>query len=153
LEATQRFRDRLKDLRRLDINVELQDECQVRGVKAAVMAVCCVLSEMRKLDNLRIKLDGRGHFNADRALESFNLLRNVREVVLDEVPLVYAQYLKSKMTSCDPLVHLPKMYEALQGYAGSFDCCDEVLQEACDAMEEDNVDPFIRATAKTIPIF
>ena len=44
------------------------------------------------------------------------------------------------MTGDDVLVHLPKMYEALQGYAGPFDCCEEILQEACDAMEEDNVD-------------
>lgn len=64
LEATQRFGDRVKDLRRLELNVELQDECEVRGVKAAVRVVCCVLSETYKLDYLRIKLDGRGHFNA-----------------------------------------------------------------------------------------
>jgi hypothetical protein len=56
------------------------------------------------------------------------------------------------MTGNDVLVHLPKMYEALQGYAGPFDCCEEILQEACDAMEEDNVDGFIHVTAKTIPI-
>ena len=105
--------------------------------------MCCVLSETYKLDYLRITLDGRGYFNAqsfDRVLESFTLLRNVREVVLDEVPPVYAKYLESKMTGDDVLVHLPKMYEALQGYAGPFDCCEEILQEACDAMEEDNVD-------------
>jgi hypothetical protein len=36
LEATQRFRHRVKDFRRLEITVELQDECEVRGVKAAV---------------------------------------------------------------------------------------------------------------------
>ena len=119
LEAKQNFGDLLKDLRRLEINIEIQDECEVRMVKAAVRAVSCVLSEMCKLDHLCIKLDGRGHFNAqsfNRVLESFTLVRNVRDVVLNEVPLLYAQYLKSKMTSYDPLVHLPKMYEALQGY-------------------------------------
>jgi hypothetical protein len=101
LEATQRFGHPVKDLRRLEITVELQDECEVWGVKAAVRAVCCVLSETYKLDYLRIKLDGRGHFNAqsfDRVLESSTLLRNVRKVVLDEVPPVYAKYLESKMT-------------------------------------------------------
>lgn len=37
------------------------------------------------------------------------------------------------------------LYEALQGYAGPFDCCEKILQE-------DNVYRFIRATAKTIPL-
>jgi hypothetical protein len=96
--------------------------------------VCCVLSETPKLDYLHIKLDGRGHFNVqsfDRVLESFTLLQKVREVVLDEVP---------------------KMYEALQEYAGPFDCCQELLQEACDAMEEDDVKLFTRVIAKTFPV-
>jgi hypothetical protein len=51
LEARQRFGDRVKDLRRLEITRRMR-------------AVCCVLCETYKLDYLRIKLDGRGHFNA-----------------------------------------------------------------------------------------
>ena len=83
--------------------------------------MCKVLSEFPKLDYLHISLDGRGCFDAQsvaHVLESFILLRNVRCVILDGVPPVYAQYLERKMTGSSPLDHLPKMYEALEFYAG-----------------------------------
>ena len=47
-------------------------------------------------------------------------------------------------------LHLSKMYDALEFYAGPFDCCEDSLQEACDAMEEDDVDRFKRARAEII---
>jgi hypothetical protein len=144
---------RLKDMRQFEILVEVQCEDEVWGVKSAVRAVSKVLSEFPKLDYLHISLDGCGCFDAQsvsHVLESFTLLRNVRRVVLDGVPPVYAQYLERKMTGSSPLDHLPKMYEALELYAGPFDCCEDSLQEACDAMEEDDVDRFKRVREEII---
>ena len=155
LDAEERFGLRLKDMRRFKILVELQADYEFWNVKAAVRAVCNVLSEIPHLDYLHITLDGRGQFDAEsfpRALESFTLLRNVHSVVLDGVPPVYAQYMKSKMTGCSPLDHLPKMYEALEFYAGPFDCCEEGLQDACEAMEEDDIDRFKCAREEIITI-
>jgi hypothetical protein len=116
----------------------------VDTVKSALLAVCCILSEIPKLDYMHIKLDGRGHFSAKsfpQVLESFTLLRNVRNVVLDGVKPVYAKYLGSKITGCSPLDHLPKMYDALRYYAGHFPCA---------AMENNNVDQFKRERQKII---
>jgi hypothetical protein len=145
---------RLKDMKRFDISVWLQTEEDFWDTKAAVRAVCNVLSRIPQLDYLHITLDGRG-FDAQsfpRVLESFTLLRNIESVLVDGVPPVYTQYLQSKLTGCSPLDHLPKMYEALEFYAGPFDCCEEALQDACGAVEEDNVDRFQRVREEIITI-
>ncbi|KAH0564832.1 hypothetical protein GP486_001780 [Trichoglossum hirsutum] len=152
-EAEFEFGSRLKDMRRFKIIVELRDEDEILSVKSAVRAVCKVLSEFPKLDYIRISLDGFGRFDAQsysHVLESFTLLRNVRRVILDKVPPVYARYLERKMTGSSPLDHLPKMYEALEFYAGHFDWCENSLQEACDAMENDDVDRFKHIRAEII---
>jgi hypothetical protein len=141
-------------MKQFEILVEIQSEYEVWNVKEAARAVCSVLSGVGNLDYLHLKLDGRG-FDAKRfprVLESFALLRNVRKVVLDGVPPVYGQYLRGKMTGCSPLDHLPKMYEALEFYAGPFDCCEDLLQEACAAMEDDDVHRFKHAREEIITV-
>ena len=42
------------------------------------------------------------------------------------------------MEGNEPVDHLPRMYHALQRYAGSFDRCEDQMQEDCDAMEDCN---------------
>jgi|SRR5579862_3948869 len=143
----------IKDIRRFEILVEVQNAYEARNVKSAVRAVCRLLSEFPKLDYLHISLYSCGTFSAQsvsHVLESFTLLRNVRRVTLDGVPPVYSQYLKRKMTGSSPLDHLPKMYEALELYAGHFDLCEKSLQQACDAMEIDDIDGFKRARTRII---
>jgi hypothetical protein len=46
------------------------------------------------------------------------------------------------MQGNSPLDHLPRMYDALQHYAGHFDCVEDELQEACEAIEGDDVEGF-----------
>jgi len=136
-------------MKKFEILVEIQAEYEVWNVKAAARVVCSVLSRIGNLDSLHLKLDGLG-FDAQRfprILESFALLRNVRRVILDGVPPVYGKYLRGKMTGCS---NLPKMYEALEFYAGPFDCCEDVLQEACAAMEDDDVHRFKHAREEII---
>ena len=62
----------------------------------------------------------------------------------------YKQYLIDVMQGDSPLDHLPKMYDALQHYAGQLDCCDEELRCALKAMEDENVDDFKRIRATVI---
>ena len=155
LEAETWFRSRLKEMRKFEIVVEVQAYEDIWIVKSAVRAVSNILSSIPRLDYIHLSLDGRGWPEIQsvcRVLESFALLRNVGNVTLDGVPPVYAQYLKSKMTGCTPLDHLPKMYEALQRFAGHFDCCQGALQDACNAMEEDDVDKFKEVRAEIIPM-
>jgi hypothetical protein len=143
-DAEWRFGPRLQDMKRFEISVEIKSEDEVLNVKAIVRDVCNVLSSISNLDYLHLKLDGRG-FDAQlfpRVLESFTLLRNVNRVILENVPPVYAQYLRDRITGYSPLHHLPRMYEALEFYAGHFDCCEDLLQEAYAAMEDDDSDRF-----------
>ena len=152
LEAEGCVQHMLRYLRRLDIVVELQDEEETRSVKSAVTAVCKVLSGLPQLDHLHVTLDGRG-YNAQshsRVLSGFALLRNVQNVILDGVPKVYGKYLKSKMTGNSPLDHLPKMYDALLYFAGHFDCCEKELQEATNAIEDDDVKCFKSVRAEIV---
>jgi hypothetical protein len=154
-DARHEFGSRLEEMRRFNISVELQDESDFWNVKASVRDVCNVLSDVCVLDYLHITLDGRDVFEAQslsRVLESFTLLRNVRSVELEGIPPVYSQYLTSKMTGCSPLCHLPKMYDALEFYAGPFNCCEKGLQEACNAMEDDDVDRFKDAREELITL-
>ena len=62
----------------------------------------------------------------------------------------YKQYLIDVMQGDSPLDHLPKMYDALQHYAGQLDWCDKELQCALEAMEDDNVEDFKRIRATVI---
>ena len=60
-------------------------------------------------------------------LQPFTLLRNVGRVDIQGVVKPrYKQYLKDVMQGDSPLDHLPKMYDALQHYAGQLDCCENV---------------------------
>jgi hypothetical protein len=54
----------------------------------------------------------------------------------------YKQYLTDIMQSDSPLGHLPKMYDALQYYAGHLGCWQGDPKEAFKAMENDNVENF-----------
>ncbi|KAM5346319.1 hypothetical protein ACJ41O_009324 [Fusarium nematophilum] len=63
------------------------------------------------------------------------MLRRVGRGTTTGVPRIFAQYLERRMTGSAPLDHLPKMYEALELYAGPFDFTGPLLQEAIDAVE------------------
>lgn len=144
-EADSWFGNRLKEMRKFEIVVEVRDPDQFWIVKSAVRAVADILSGIPTLKHVHLSLDGLEWTEiqqVSRVLESFTLLRNVGNVAVDGVPQVYTQYLISKMTGCAPLDHLPKMYEALVCFADHLDCCQGVLQDACDAMEDDDVEGF-----------
>jgi hypothetical protein len=109
------------------------------------------------LDYVHIKLTKDLQYGGDaqefcQVLQNFTLLRHVRKVILDGVPPVYAEYLTRKMTGSAPLDHLPTMYDALDFYAGPFEFCSDLLQEACHAMEESDVDRFKLVRAKVVEV-
>ena len=154
LQGEVMWESRLWDMRRFDISIRHPIEESFRDEKAAVRAVCNVLSKIPWLDYLHIAFEEQSYDDRSypEILESFTLLRNVQSVFLEGVPPAYTQYLLSKMTGCSPLDHLPRMYEALQCYAGPFDCCEEALHVACEAMEEDDVDRFKRVREEIITL-
>ena len=153
-----RLQHRLPDMRRFNIVVEIQskgDEDEVFSVRHALTKVSNVLSKLPHLDYLHIELCAHEQYGGDaqkfcQVLQIFTLLQHVRKVVFDGVPPVYAEYLRRKMTGSAPLDHLPNMYDALSFYAGPFEFCGNLLQEACHAMEESDVDRFKRVRAKII---
>jgi hypothetical protein len=137
-------------MRRFQINItDHGHEDRHRIVKATVRDVCKDLSEFPSLGNLHNDLHERSDF---RVLESFTLQRNVQKVFLEGAPPVYRQYLTSKMTGCSPVDHLPKMFHALEFYAGGFYCCEKNLKEAFEAMENDDVERFKRVRAKIVTL-
>ncbi|KAI1410566.1 hypothetical protein F5Y13DRAFT_167419 [Hypoxylon sp. FL1857] len=157
------FRERLdvildsphKHPKRFYIVVEIQIEDDVSTVRRALTKVSKTLSDFPPLHYVHISLrqysDGSGDAQEYcAALENFTLLQNVRHVEFDGVPPVYAKYLTDKMTGSAPLDHLPRMYDALVTYAGHFDDCEDLIQEACNAMEETNVDRFKDARNEAI---
>jgi len=136
-------------------------------VKKTVRGVCKILSETPELQSLNVSLvDFMGTGSDDFAdvgsdpsmeiksyshvLQPFALLRNVRVVDLHGVRPRYGRYLKDIMAGCTPVDHLPKMFDALEHFAGPFDCCEEDLQRAVDAMEEDDAETFKHIRAEII---
>lgn len=135
---------RLRRMKRWEVKVLLEREANVPPVKAGVRKICQILSDLPDLESLHIRVDGLGH-QFPRILQSCTLLRRVQKVEFEGVPRVYAGYLEGKMTGKEPVDHLPKMYDALQTYAGPFEECEPSLKEACDAMENDDVEVFKNA--------
>ncbi len=78
------------------------------------------------------------------------MLRNVRVVDFHGVRPRYRRYLKDTMVGRTPVDHLPKIFDALEHFAGPFDCCEEDLQQAVDSMEEDDAERFKHIRAKII---
>lgn len=140
---------RLRRMKRWEVKILLEREQFIPPVKAGVRKICQILSDLPDLESLHVEVDGLG-YQFPRILQSFTLLRNIQKVKFDGVPPVYAQYLKGKMIGGEPLDHLPKMYDALQNYAGPFEECESSLKEACDAMENDDVEVFKSARAYII---
>jgi hypothetical protein len=140
---------RLRRMKRWEVKVVLEREQNVPPVKAGVRKICQILSDLPELESLFIRVEGLGH-QFPRILQSFTLLRNVGKVEFEGVPCVYSQYLGCKMMGREPVDHLPKMYDVLQNYAGPFAECEGSLKEACDAMENDDVDFFKRARADIV---
>lgn len=54
------------------------------------------------------------------------------------------------MEGSAPLDYLPKMYQALQSFAGPFDHCEKDLQKACQAMENCDSEKFKLVREKLI---
>jgi hypothetical protein len=85
------------------------------------------------------------------ALQPFTLLRNVSRVeICGVVRPHYKQYLIDTMQGNSPLDHLPRMYDGLQHYAGHSDCVEDELQEACEAIEGDDVEGFKLIRAEVV---
>ncbi|KAI0829522.1 hypothetical protein F5Y06DRAFT_282775 [Hypoxylon sp. FL0890] len=146
---------RLEDLKRLHIEVEICREDEVFCVRSALTMLLKTLSELPNIQyvHIRLRLDQDSQGDTPglcTVLQKLTLLQRVHHVDFDGVPPVYAKYLTDKMTGSAPLDHLPKMYDALALYAKHFDDCAELLQEACDAIEENNVDRFKDARTKII---
>lgn len=141
----------LEKVKRYFIKVKLQDVDEFEVVEDCVKSVADVLSETPKLTQLDIKLElSEGVEGVKRVLESFALLRNVQTVNLVDVPPEYAKYLKTVMEGNEPVVRLARMYQALESYAGPFVHCGNQLQEACEAMEEFDVEKFKTIRAEVI---
>lgn len=85
------------------------------------------------------------------ALQPFARLRNVGRVdVHGVVKPQYKQYLIDVMQGGSGLNNLPKMYDALEYYGGPFYYCDEDLEDACEAMENGDVELFKRVREEII---
>ena len=137
--------DLIRQIKRYEIIVEIQSEDEFSIVRSSVRKACEVLCNSLELQELKISFQFDDVESCTRVLEPFSLLRNVRSVTFTSgVPPVYARYLKSVMEGSAPLDHLPRMYRALQEFAGPFEHCDADLQIACEAMEESAVEDFKR---------
>ncbi len=169
-----------RSIRSYDIYVEIQDKKDFSTVKKTIRDVCMVLSEVTRIKHLIITLGEHPMYiskleaafvkyesqvkvhkcflemiqlllECATVLQPFTLLRNVGRVeIRGVVKPVYKQYLIDIMQGCDPLTHLPKMYHALQDFAGPFDCFQEDHRDACKAMEDDDVEDFKRIRATLI---
>jgi hypothetical protein len=85
------------------------------------------------------------------ALQPFTRLRNVGRVdVRGVVKPQNKQYLIDVMQGGSGLNNLPKMYGALEYYGGPFYYCGEDLEDACEAMEDGDVELFKRLREKII---
>lgn len=158
------LRSRLEYMKRFYIVVEVQSknaqneedaEEEASIVQSALTKVSKVISTLPDLQYVRIRLCEHDTYGGDaqescQVLENLTMLRNVHKVVFDGVPPVYAKYLTDKMTGSAPLDHLPNMYDALILYAGSFDFCAPLLQKACDAMEQSDVDKLKEVRAEIV---
>lgn len=144
---------RVEVVRRLRITVEIHGEDNLWAVRSAIRKVCRVLSDIPQLDYVHLSLEGGGGTEAPEhchVLKNFGLLRRVGKVTTAGVPRVYAEYLRRRMTGCAPLDNLPKMYEALELYAGPFDFSAALLQKAIEAVELGNVQQFKDLRARIV---
>lgn len=80
-------------------------------------------------------------------LHGFSMIRNVKSVDVEGIAPNRANLLIEKMTRSSPV---PKMYFALEFYAGSLECCKNELQSAYWAAEKDDVDEFMLQRQKVI---
>lgn len=108
----------------------------------------------KELEELPIKewLIERIEFLSQRAtaLQPFTYLRNVGRVdVRGAVKPRYKRYLRDVMQGGSPLNHLPKMYDALEDYAEPFYCYED-LDDAYEAMEDEDVELFKRVREEVI---
>lgn len=151
------FGNRLKYIRRFNITV--RDDCDAvpHVLTDAIKSVCNVLSDIPCLEHLQIdlkssmfdKTTGKNLCGNPRFLRNFTSLR-AKDAIILGVPPIYARYLVSEITRTPHQDALPKMYEALETYAGPYDSCSEDLQQAFRAMEEEDVDRFKYVRAKLI---
>lgn len=137
----------LQHLKRFQINIEIQAGEEYETGRSAAKKVATALSGLGNLEFLELKLHANeGYY---RVFKHFNLLRNVRTLVLpsptDEFPdgyEKYAEYLRETITRSSTLDHLPKMYQALKAYAAPFSICHQLLDEAKEAADKDDVSKF-----------
>lgn len=149
VKHAKRYRRGFHCLRRFKITVRvfnLKERTEFRDTKSTVRSAATALAEIPYLDYLHITLDkSRTLESIDyRIFEDFTMLRKVRTVEFEGVSPVYASYLQTKMTGRTPVDHLPKMYDALVHYTGSFEWTQKALKEAADAMEVNDVELFKR---------
>ena len=136
-------------LRKFRITVRvfgLKKRTEFHDTKSTVRSAATALAEIPYLDYLHITLDKpRALESIDyRIFEDFTILRKVRTIEFEGVSPVYASYLQAKMMGHSPVDHLPKMYDALVHYTGSFDWTQKALKEAAGAMEDNDVELFKR---------
>ena len=109
----------------------------------------------KKLEELPIKEwlieDIKSLSQRATALQPFTRLQNVGRVdVRGVVKSHYKQYLIDVMQGGSLLNNLPKMYDALEYYGGPFYYCEEDLEDACEAMEDGDVELFKRVREEII---
>lgn len=140
IENSRKRRVPIHRIKKYKILVEIHLKEQFWSTRSSVRKVCQTLSDSPVLQQLNISLEIENEEPdnqiSSRVLEPFALLRHVSTVTIDGVSPQYALYLKSVMEGSAPLDYLPKMYQALQSFAGPFDHCEEYLQMACQAMED-----------------
>jgi hypothetical protein len=112
-------------------------------------------SSNEKLDELPIKewVVERIEFISRRviALRPFTLLRNVGRVdVHGAVKSRFKKGLIDVMQGCSPLNNLSRMYDALDCFVKPFDCCYEELDNAYEAMVDENVELFKRVREEVV---
>jgi hypothetical protein len=158
------FQHLRQEMRKFRILVRLDPGEEPTTVRSAVRKVAKALSSIPLLTCVDIELR---YFDMDdvpttlelgdplefcHVLQGFSSLRNVRKVLLNGVPPVYAKYLTRKMTGSAPLDYLPSLYDALEEYGGRYSFCQDSLSEACDAMEAADISRFKAARAEIVKL-
>lgn len=156
------YRSRMGDIRPLKfrdmkrVEVVVNDSFFRLGLAEAIRSAGRVLSQLRELRHVSVKFcaneDIYTHLpkpdtGCSDLLQGLSMIRNVRNADVDGVPPEYAQYLIEKMTTSSPI---PRMYFALEFYAGSIECSLDALQKAYDAAIWDDFDGFFAARQKVI---
>ena len=147
----------IRKMKNLRILIKLPKNKETLLIDYSTRLVCKLLQERQHLRLLKIRWDDQYLLSRKASiapvqyfLEPFSSLRNLQSVTLENVPETYAKYLERCMTRSQSQGQLPKMLEALQSYVRPFERIDRLMQEACAAKEDQDLERFKEVRAQVI---